>query len=88
MEAEARWTYQGEVGVHGVELQVDLFVDSLLGIFVVVLANRGHLERRCTSDADRKRIKVACVRANSARRARIVRADTATARQLKTSGQC
>ena len=35
--------YQGHVGVHGVELKVDLLVDSLFGIGVVVLAYLTHL---------------------------------------------
>lgn len=36
-------TYHGEVGIHGVQLQVDLLVDALFGLGVVVLANLTHL---------------------------------------------
>ena len=35
-------TYHGEVGVHGVEFHVDLFVDTLLGLGVVVLPHLTH----------------------------------------------
>lgn len=47
-------TYHGEVGVHGVELQVDLLVDAFLGLGVVVLAYLTHLvavfkDRGCSS---------------------------------------
>ena len=42
-------THHRQVGVHGVELKVDLLVHSLLGLLVVVLAylrSHGYMEKR------------------------------------------
>lgn len=71
--------YHRHVGVHGVELEVDLLVDALLGFLVVVLAYLTHLVfsslvGRC-SIQEKSRGIVALTKQR-------VRAVTATARQL------